>query len=122
MNDKTAIWAETAVTAFFKCAEAQRGELMCAESALEAHKKDTNLEGSEETQVWHLILTLANHSDERGFFRDQVFGPKRVGGPRVHQVVCGVRALCISRGYDFDELYRQVNEHMAIDGPVMPSI
>lgn len=122
MSEQSAALAEKAIEAFFWTTNPRHHELMSAESALRVHKEQAGFEGDDETQLWHLMLTLATHSDERGFFRDQVFGPRQAGGPRVHQVVCGIRTLCESRGYDFDELYRQVNEHIAIDGPVTPSI
>jgi hypothetical protein len=107
---------------FFKHAESGREERICAERALEVHKAECGYEGDDKIQVWHLILTLATYSDAHGFFRDQVFGPRQSGGPRVHRVICGVRALCAARGFDFEALYGEVKDHMASEPPTTPTI
>lgn len=122
---RSRILAEKALDAFMKTTETDAGTSR-AEAALRTHTIEADLEGGPEgdmeTQVWHLLLSLANYSDENGLFRDLVFGPRQVGGPQVHLAVCGVRDLCVARGYTFDEIYREVNEHIAIDGPVAPRI
>ncbi len=130
MGDEEAVrskaLAEKAIEAFMKAAQTGRSSVGCAEAALRAHTIEAGLEGGldgdGEIQVWHLICSLANYSDENGFFRDHVFGPAQTGGPRVHKLVAAVRDLCAERRYDFDKLLGEVNEHIASEGPVAPSI
>lgn len=125
-TQRSRILAEKALDAFMKAPELDQSGTSRAEAALRAHTVEADLEGGlegdMETQIWHLLLSLANYCDEKGFFRDHVFGPRQAGGPQAHLLVSGVRELCTARGYLFDDIYQEVNEHIAIDGPVAPRI
>lgn len=115
MSEQSEPWAVKTVDAFLKYAAAGCSPRDCAAKALEVHEAESGMEGDAEIQIWHMICTLAAHSDARGFFRDQVFGPKQAGGPKLHKVVCGLRDLCAEKGLDFDGLYRDVCAHIETD-------
>ena len=117
MADNYYDWATKTIAAYKSYAPA-----ICAERALDVHIKEACMEGDLEIQVWHLICSLAAYSDSQGYFRDQVFGPKQHGGPMIHKVASGLRDFCAAKSLNYEELYREVCEHLDAEPPANPSI
>lgn len=122
MNERSDAWATKSIDAYMKYAAAGCDSRTCAARALEAHQKESGVEGDRGVQIRHLICSLVAHSDVSGYFREHIFGFRQNNGPKLHKVACGVRDYCADLGLDFAVLYAEVCEHLDGKPRAAPSV
>jgi hypothetical protein len=121
MSDRSKERAESAIATFMDATASGSKPDKAALAAVERHQVESGMEGDLGIQTWHVLYSLIGYSDDRGFFRDTVFGPPQAGGPKVHKLVAGIRAMCAAKDIDFDELYKDACTERENLDPVTPS-
>jgi len=117
-------YAEKTIDAFRKAIQNGKTNQEAAQLAIDVHHNVSRLEDIDEgdNRIWHTLYSLIAYSDDRGFFRHEVFGRPQAGGPLVHKLSNGIRKICEESGYNFDELFDEACVETDEAGPTYPRI